>query len=652
MSRKIIFSIVSLVTVVCFVFNSGYERRAQAQLPEADIEGTYLFAGGLAYLKIKAGEAGELSITEFSQPLISSYLGGLAEEQTISYDLTLSGNQLRIETEASNPFAFLLEASDPSFAFLLKMMGNTPEPREPHYLLLQISPGGSGDLDLAEKKIDAFGEDHVQRYDPAIPAYLHRFDDPRIATYFDVQRVEKNPAGALAIATGLIEDYPDDLHVRCLYLEASLKARQMEEFGARLDQWEADLEASPDSKQRTAARFARYIIESAAMAESGSSAYEFYHTHMGWNAAMDAPPGETTTVEEWVADFPSITQFDHLRVPFEELNTRHGPQHTFLGAQVLAKVMRVEVNFLLLQGKRDQALDILHASAHHGWLTRTVGMEVSNLIGIALQNIALLGLENYVLNGCETEAEFESVARVLSDIRPQLESMDFRDPFNQEPPDDPTGVESLKERLLDMHIREATHRTRLELLRLAVAARWHLAARGRFPETEAELTEFLNDAMPADPNGDGSIKFKTGADEFVIYGIGPDLIDDGGRDDQVPYYGNLINGDIVVRVPRERKYPFPSSPLVANSKADVLAVFPNGLPADTFAFTRNLPLQITDSVPVYIYSYGPDVDENQTTITPGPLGPGLHPEPQYDPRAGETSDGDLWYRVPTSEEDL
>lgn len=102
-------------------------------------------------------------------------------------------------------------------------------------------------------------------------------------------------------------------------------------------------------------------------------------------------------------------------------------------------------------------------------------------------------------------------------------------------------------------------------------------------------------------------------------------------------------GDISVKVPRERQYPFPREGVRAANLADFNRQFPSGLPADPFALTRGKGLGTTTTAngDVIVYSYGPNVDELKWELK----GTSHVLEAQYDPTNGLTSRGDLFIRI-------
>ena len=125
---------------------------------------------------------------------------------------------------------------------------------------------------------------------------------------------------------------------------------------------------------------------------------------------------------------------------------------------------------------------------------------------------------------------------------------------------------------------------------------------------------------------------------IVCYSLGPDRLDDQGAITYDPTNGTVSRGDLTLELPRTRRYPFPRTCATANTREELLAQFPSGLPPDPFADRRTKPLGVSNTTPVYVYSYGPDTDERVKGL--------IHPQLMYDPTNGTSSAGDLWMRIP------
>lgn len=78
---------------------------------------------------------------------------------------------------------------------------------------------------------------------------------------------------------------------------------------------------------------------------------------------------------------------------------------------------------------------------------------------------------------------------------------------------------------------DAVNQVHLGLARTALAVeRWRLAHEGRLPQTLAELVPAYLPALPADPCDDQPIRFKHLPQGFVVYSVGLDGTDNGGKE--------------------------------------------------------------------------------------------------------------------------
>ena len=82
---------------------------------------------------------------------------------------------------------------------------------------------------------------------------------------------------------------------------------------------------------------------------------------------------------------------------------------------------------------------------------------------------------------------------------------------------------------------------------IALALQAYRARFGTYPRNLAELREKLGWKLPKDPFSGNDLVYKRNGDGFLLYSIGPDLKDDGGREISRSRSGPE-NGDIVWRV--------------------------------------------------------------------------------------------------------
>jgi hypothetical protein len=74
----------------------------------------------------------------------------------------------------------------------------------------------------------------------------------------------------------------------------------------------------------------------------------------------------------------------------------------------------------------------------------------------------------------------------------------------------------------------------------ALAMHGYRAVHGRFPDNLAELSPEIIPLLPVDPYDDQPLRFKKTDRGWIIYSIGPDLVDDGGQ----PWDWDAKKGDL------------------------------------------------------------------------------------------------------------
>jgi hypothetical protein len=439
---------------------------------------------------------------------------------------------------------------------------------------------------------------------PAFPLtrrlpFLHRLNDLRIVDYFDQQYASKDRPGAYKTATALLASHPGDLNVRSLYLMAAAYCDDTTEVARRLDEWKDGFEKQDDPFLKSSLWMTERWLFGRQLSTARKNAYDF----------CDEVLGEGTDLATRLRLLPSVFNYEMFVPPYLP-NAYSGIPH-YLDLQVTAKVFRVLATMRMIEGKRDESLQILAATYHLGQTLVTGKALLSVLIGIAIKGVACGGLEVYALNCCETDAEFQRSWEVLERLernqsKPALaEILSHGLILEQRLPakvrSDPREAE-VQPNVVD---------SKFELVRAATAAKYRVVSTGEFPKSNGEFGPFLPLGPPKDPFGDGPMRFLPTTDSLICYSIGPDRRDDHARIEYDPTNGTISVGDLWVKVPRQRQYPFPRDGLRAASEDDIWRQFPNGLPLDPFASTRGKPLSTTTSVSgeIYIYSFGPNVDE-------------------------------------------
>jgi hypothetical protein len=98
-------------------------------------------------------------------------------------------------------------------------------------------------------------------------------------------------------------------------------------------------------------------------------------------------------------------------------------------------------------------------------------------------------------------------------------------------------------RPLELELQGATE---VDLVRIGIAMHQHRVAHGRYPDDLAELAPALLDTVPLDPFTDRPMIYRIDGDGYLLYSVGPDGGDDGGRPSSRAARGEPF--DIVLRL--------------------------------------------------------------------------------------------------------
>jgi len=504
------------------------------------------------------------------------------------------------------------------------------------FFRFHLSPSESvpGDWDLVdfERPFNLLGkpDKEMKHLEQPIPSYLHRLDDERIVLYFDevrmarVREMKPDPARLLDLASQLLSAYPEDLHVRPLYLDALIAQQDPDKLEETLAAWKPDYDNPDAFPFRTAYRHAQHNLDAMRLTAARQNAYDFM-----LNLFSDK-----SNLATRLDKFPAILQYDRYACPSSLL--MGGSTPNFLEMQTMQKVFGVESVFMLLEGRRKEALDLLTAGYRLGQMLNREGYVINRLIGIALRGISIGGLDIYTLNACETTQDVENLWSVLEGLNVQ----EFKGS-----PEDLTDMEGLYDFFTDspeIVVRHRASNAKFQNVRMAAATVDCLLRSDAFPEKTEDFSRFFPSGLPIDPFGSQSMRFQSRLDSFTCYSIGPDEQDDGGALVYDPTNGTLSQGDISLEIPRTRKYPFDPDGISVENADQMKDLFPKGLPIDPFGPRKdeNRSLQVSKTVPVYVYSRGPDLD-----VDTGDAIERFTPEHLYDPTNGTITDGDLFVRI-------
>jgi len=466
--------------------------------------------------------------------------------------------------------------------------------------------------------------------EPPVSSFLHRVDDKRIEAFFEkVSLFNRNPADkelferVRELAADILADHPEDLYVRNLYLHAlllepglSIDSDCFHSLKRSIVEWTSDYHQSDCEVVQGLFSQAERALYGVELSASRCNAYDFVAEHF-------APEADLASR---LAHFPAVLEYDEFVWPLSGYAKNASPSYFEMLTGL--KVFLAESYFMMMQGRTAQAGQLIAASYRLGQLLSCSGGEMNRLIGASFRGLAAQGLVVLVLDVSNTASDIEQLWPVLELL------------------DECERTISLEEvKYIQPAVRDGATSARCQCILMAAAARHRLLSEGEFPQSADEFAPLLPEGSPKDPFGSQRMKFFSREDSFSCYSVGPDEQDDRAEVAYDPTNGTLSGGDIVLEVPRQRRYPFPQDGVRATSFEDFRRQFPNGLPLDPFGPARapdmERSLQISNTTPVYVYSRGPDLD-----IDTGDLLERFVPETRYDPTNGMISSGDLFVEIP------
>ncbi len=99
-------------------------------------------------------------------------------------------------------------------------------------------------------------------------------------------------------------------------------------------------------------------------------------------------------------------------------------------------------------------------------------------------------------------------------------------------------------RLIENRAEATRHRAHLNGTRVAIALRLYRIKQGSYPDNLDALVPTYLDSLPIDPFTGQSFHYEEAGDNFRLYGLGRDGIDNGG-------WGDFWKGDLIIHLPRE-----------------------------------------------------------------------------------------------------
>lgn len=481
-----------------------------------------------------------------------------------------------------------------------------------------------------------------------VPSYFHRIDDPRVVQVFDLLGEGERPREALKVADALLAAYPGDEFVKIMLLKTELMAGDNARFLADVEKFSALAESK---NNRVAFNYEL----------AKQQAFGLQMTAAGRNAV---PVGEellaeTTDLPHLLSLYPKFLACDAWVVPLSQLKCPPlEVSGNLIHIQRRARLAAQSVLLMLLQGKTGEAMTLAVSIHREGALLKQSPHSLDKVIGIRVCHIADRVLLECALNACLTESDFTRLCDLFENQMNLREFLKLEEygAFPKEIMEAHKGSTQA-----ELPTRFNVEWMEFQLARMAAAARHYQLRHGELPKNAADFSIWPRGLADDAFTTGGKLRLISSKDELAIYSVGPDRTHEKADTLYDPTNGAISGGDIVVRIPRERERTYSEAGLRASTVADVERQFPRGLVTDYYSTTKGKPLSISPTKPVYIYSFGPDMDEPGNQEKPGLLdsdeeienknhvpmnGQDGFPEVMYDPTNGTFSSGDIWIQLP------
>lgn len=511
-------------------------------------------------------------------------------------------------------------------------------PYNPHYRDVHLRPRDSSPDDYEVLSSTTFQNDTVRTNWVASTPFLlmHRVRDSRAIRYIKGAQAINKPGGEttkslLLLSEALLKSHPEDIAMRMLNLDALTRAREFDRLLKRVTEWEADFPPDIDDQLGYAMRRARAALRWHRLESAGANAWHL----------LDQFTSTITSMDQRIAILPQVMAAKEAQSEPTSIGDVFGwdwYDRIFTCMRVFVQRSRLD----LITGKNAEAEDLLVAAYHIGQLLsddHNLGVQRS---ATGLRFIAASGLQEYGLNVSASTGTLEQLVTRFQALEATDRSRDrtpqpeWRSIFGA--PDEQ-----------EFKTRSNMTYARFDLARLAIAARAHLCESGSLPIGYIDLERFFPSALPSDPFSSQPLNMRT--DELTssavlyCYSVGPDKQDQFGKLLYDPTNGSISGGDILTTFSADRTYPYPSSGVRANTREEVLAAFPNGLPWDYFGgHSRGDVMKVTTGTPTMVWGFGPSgppdlhlMDQEAARVWASYV-----PSVQYDPTNGIRSAGEMF----------
>jgi hypothetical protein len=465
-----------------------------------------------------------------------------------------------------------------------------------------------------------------------IHSNLHRINDSYVTEFFK----NTDPERKYSLSKLLLERYPDDTRIKSLYLYSLDLTGKTKEMKIKLDEWKSEFLTKDNPYLEAIYYRSLDLYKEKILSSRGENVKDFM---IGF-----FKPGSMN--ENRLSTIPRLLEYNK----FMDMNyIFYFSMGSIIESETIERLASLEAIFHMIRGNNKEALKFISSAYHIGWILKDTYF--SNRLwstGIRVRKRYVDNFQFYVLNCCETDQEFEDLWKILesyhnpASFNETLEEVKKSVSYNKNI--DTTFSNKYYESSSGNYgdiIWKCLADAKYELVIMTTSVKEFFLNNGRFPDNSGELKIPLSNPSVLDPFSSKTLKMKTGVDECICYSFGPDRKDDNAGFSYDPTNGLMSEGDVIIKVPRERTYPFPRGGLKADTPEDIRRIFPNGLPLDSFPDKNGEPLKISNTSPVMIISYGPDADTWKRKENVWKC-----PDIMYDPTNGVSSNGDLYITLP------
>jgi hypothetical protein len=261
---------------------------------------------------------------------------------------------------------------------------------------------------------------------------------------------------------------------------------------------------------------------------------------------VSAGPQTAQAMSDLLVELDALLQRDSI-THFDSRSDK--PDHStnlveVQAARSVARTLRAQAQADWQAGRRSEALGHDLLCLRLGRALGRRGIMVDALVGVALEGIALHRIAE--IRSELSIAESEQIEKVLDRVAQSREPLDLllaRERFFVDRAGGWRGrLSAAVNRILgsenkpDFEAAFGRRDAMLSLMRTDLAIRRYQKRHGDWPEALAAIVPDELEAVPIDPFSKKSLVYRVAGDDFVLYSVGQDGVDDGGKSFDMQYH--------------------------------------------------------------------------------------------------------------------